>query len=149
MRTIIYERIWGGRQRSLRHHQTTMHVWHRRREGGRIGDCSAVWGRFSKTVGGLEVKAGQRSPLCPRNKSALASLVHSVIGWDQPMEGAALALARWWVSEHSPGGLKSAQRLAHGILRSHRSYKICSWLHTAFRIKFRFLLWPPQSHTTQ
>jgi hypothetical protein len=46
----------------------------------------------------------QRSPLCPRNVSAVspAALPHWL---DQSLEGAALALACWWVMEPSAGVL--------------------------------------------
>ena len=45
------------------------------------------------------------------------------------LDGAALVLTWWWVSEHSPEGV-----LSHNLLRSHCSPEICGRFHTALRI---------------
>ena len=78
--------------------------WVGGRLSGRALDYISIPGNLTKPVGSPWTKvAHQRSPTSPRNRPALVSLPHSVVGCEQPMRSVVLAPLQWKVHSMATG----------------------------------------------
>lgn len=77
----------------------------------------------ARLMGDPWAEVSQRSPVS--QEWAHLSIPTAFSHW---LDGAALVLTWWWVSEHSPEGV-----LSHSLLRSHCSPEICGRFLTALR----------------